>query len=395
MEAFNDQTNMMAGGAKKRGRKHAKKGGVGLTGVVSTGLLIAAEELYRNSLKKKGSSVRGGNDGASTAPVADPATEAATNAALDKLVGGRHRRRGRPCGSGKKKGGEGADSGMLVNNLDGKDGALISEAFGASLKGGKRHRKRRGGNDGTVMAAGDPTVAPSAPVPVQAPVPTQFNMNEVVAEASHAQEHVTGGKKRRGRKHRGGSEGAAVSELPVGANGDPMSGGKKRRGRKHRGGSDVASEYGQFSHAMNNPMPPAASTTPEMPVPPAPAQDGGKKMKRRTRKHRRGGTTDAPVTQNDNGAPVLEPVEKDKTEVQDDAALLEGDGAAEGGKKKRRVVHRRKHRGGEEGMDGGKKMKRRARKHRGGAEDGQEAIAAAEHSAGMSGMLQSFMNKLY
>jgi len=387
MEAFNEQTNMMAGGAKRRGRKHAKKGGVGLTGVVSTGLLIAAEELYRNSLKKKGSSVRGGSDGMSAA-VADStteaATEAATKAALDELVGGRHRRRGRPCGSGKKKGGEGADSGMLVNNLDGKDGALISEAFGASLKGGKRHRKRRGGNDGAAMAAADSTVASSASVPVQAP--TQFDMNAVVAEAAHAQEHVTGGKKRRGRKHRGGSEGAAVSELAVGANGDAMSGGKKRRGRKHRGGNDQASEYGQFSHAMNTPMPPAASTTPA-----APAQDGGKKMKRRTRKHRRGGANDVNLV---NDESVIVSCTKNKEEETEKNGLLNDDAALEeikGGKKMKRRA--RKHRGGDDGMDGGKKMKRRARKHRGG--DGQAAIAAAEQSSSMSGMLQSFMSKLY
>ena len=94
-----------------------KKGGVGLTGAVSTGLLVAAEELYRNSLKKK---KRGGGGGEESAPVDGTLLD------VGKIMNGGGRRR----------------RGGAIEGLDQRDGSLITEAFGKSLTGGK---KKKGG----------------------------------------------------------------------------------------------------------------------------------------------------------------------------------------------------------------------------------------------------------
>lgn len=142
---------MSSGGRKKN------KGGLGLTEAVSTGLLIAAEELYRNSLKKK---KRGGGAEAGV-------TDGGTLSVQDIMNGGKRRARRR----------------------GGADGALLTDAFGKSLTGGK---KKRGGEG------------------------TQFNMEEIVKEAELAAEnHVGGRRRRRGRPCGSGSKkgGAAFGDF--------------------------------------------------------------------------------------------------------------------------------------------------------------------------------------
>ena len=112
---------MSSGGRKKN------KGGIGLTEAVSTGLLIAAEELYRNSLRKK---KRGGG-------AEEGVTDGGTLSVQDIMNGGK-RRNGRRGGA--------------IEGLDARDGALLTDAFGKSLTGGKK--KRPGWTGGNIIFDG-------------------------------------------------------------------------------------------------------------------------------------------------------------------------------------------------------------------------------------------------
>ena len=120
-------------GGKKRGRK-STKGGLGLTGAISTGLLLAAEELYRNSLKKHGKKSGGsGADAVANAELADVA-----NLTVQEIMAG-----GRKKTTRKHKGG----NATVEGSMDSRAGALLAD-FGKPLTtGGKkgRGRKHRGG----------------------------------------------------------------------------------------------------------------------------------------------------------------------------------------------------------------------------------------------------------
>lgn len=276
----------MSCGSAAVGGKKKNKGGVGLTGAVSTGLLIAAEELYRNSLRKK---KRGGSG--ETAPAV---SDGGTLSVQQIMNGGKRRNRRR---------------GGAIEGLDGRDGALLTDAFGKSLTGGKKKRRvRRGGEDPPVPDP--PAPEPNAPEPSPEPSPgpspeppapepsasqiqkcnveiscnksggkrkqkkrggeqTQFNMEEIAKEAElAAQNHVGGRPRRRGRPcgSRSRKGGAAFGDFVNSISGQAGA---------------IGSVAGVNTTPEVNPAEPKPETFATVP---GAKQDGGKKKKRVTKK---------------------------------------------------------------------------------------------------------------
>ena len=120
-------SNEILGGGKKRNRRKThKKGGFGLTGAVSTGLLLAAEELYRESLKKHNKK-HGGSDQLSSHLVDQNHSMNLLDS--EQLLNGGRRRHRRM----HKKGGDA--SSLNGHFLENRDGALLSEAFDITICG--------------------------------------------------------------------------------------------------------------------------------------------------------------------------------------------------------------------------------------------------------------------
>ena len=339
--------DIMGGGGKKH-RKQAKhhNGGFGLTGAVSAGLLLAAEELYRNSLKKGAKSTKG------------------------HTVGG--------------------NDGPNMNLHDSRMGSLLDEAFGKPLTAGgkRRYRKHRGGDEPD--EPDEPATAEAAQPEDSELVSLRKKNAELEAtieklkagqstdeNAAGEEEANVGGRRRKGamkgKKHMamawgGDGDGAApatpfnMAEIAEEARktAEQSVGGRRRRhhATHYRGGDSAA--FAKFSDAMNNQMPPPANTSPMAhgPVPMGIESSGM-------------GSAGSP------GSPLA------------------------GGRRRRAT---KKHggstcsTGGDGDMDGGRRRRRATKKH--GGNDGASAVDASHDAmksqvTGMSGMIGGLLNKLY
>jgi len=370
--------DIMGGGGKKH-RKQAKhhNGGFGLTGAVSAGLLLAAEELYRNSLKKGAKSTKG------------------------HTVGG--------------------NDGPNMNLHDSRMGSLLDEAFGKPLTAGgkRRYRKHRGGDEPD--EPDEPATAEAAQPEDSELVSLRKKNAELEAtieklkagqstdeNAAGEEEANVGGRRRKGamkgkkhmamawggddadeeegpsggRRRKGAMKGKKHMAMAWGGDGDGAApatpfnmaeiaeearktaeqsvGGRRRRhhATHYRGGDSAA--FAKFSDAMNNQMPPPANTSPMAhgPVPMGIESSGM-------------GSAGSP------GSPLA------------------------GGRRRRAT---KKHggstcsTGGDGDMDGGRRRRRATKKH--GGNDGASAVDASHDAmksqvTGMSGMIGGLLNKLY
>ena len=282
--------NIMGGGGKKH-RKQTKhhNGGFGLTGAVSAGLLLAAEELYRNSLKKGAKSAKGRTVGGNAGPDMD-LHDSRMGSLLDEAfgksltAGGKRRYRKHRGGDDD---GDGVGDGDGAESLEDKNKELeelkrennelrerieelekeneelrkqiaeapVNETGEKPSSGGRRRKGAMKGKKHMAMAWGGDGVDPA----------TSFNMNDIAAEAQKAAEQSVGGRRRR------------------------------HHAVHYRGGDSAA--FAKFSDAMNNQMPPPANTSPMAhgPIPMGIESSGmgsplaGGRRRRATKKH--GGST--------------------------------------------------------------------------------------------------------
>ena len=286
--------NEILGGGKKRGHRKSnpKKGGFGLTGAISTGLLLAAEELYRESLKKHSKKKHGGSDVLSA-----ELNDAAAVSVEQLLNGGKHCRH-------RNKGGAGiANEASALNGepLEHRDGSLLSEAFNAPIKGGRKGRGRarrhsRSRSHSRHHYGGMGVASFASPLNGDN---SEHHNGALISEAFNTHTHTTGG--RRGRSaRRGGAYADFVSamnnSMPYGENTshdvslsappmDPQAGGRRRHHSPKSKSKPKSKSTGM--HTMM-PMPMSMSWGGN-----ENDQDGGRKKRRGRPVKHRGGNGDA------------------------------------------------------------------------------------------------------